>query len=110
MNTHLLGIILLVVAITIEACGQVLFKLAANSCGKAKISKTVLAAGCLAVEAIVWTGVLKCLDLSVAYPMGSLCFVAVLIASRLFLKEKVSLHRLLGVALILGGNVMVGLS
>ena len=110
MNNHLLGIILLVVAVSIEACGQVLFKLAANSCGRAKINKTTLAALCLACEAIIWTCVLKCLDLSVAYPMGSLCFVAVLIASRLVLKEKVSPKRLIGVALILGGNVMVGIS
>jgi multidrug transporter EmrE-like cation transporter len=106
----MLGMVLLLVAVTIEACGQVLFKLAAHSLGQAKASKTALAVFCLAIEAVIWTAVLKCLDLSVAYPMGSLCFVAVLIASRLLLKEKISLQRLVGVALILGGNVMVGLS
>ena len=65
---------------------------------------------CFAIEAVLWTMALRLLDVSVAFPAGSLCFVFVALLSRLWLQEQVGLERWIGVGLILGGVVVIGLS
>ena len=61
-----------------------------------------------AVEIGLYTVALTLIDVSVAFAMGSLSFVAVAVLSRLFLKERISLMRALGLLLILCGVVLMG--
>jgi drug/metabolite transporter (DMT)-like permease len=61
------------------------------------------------LEILLYTLVLHFLDVSVAFPVGSLCFVGVAVLSRLFLGEAVSRTRWLGVGLILAGSFWVAL-
>jgi drug/metabolite transporter (DMT)-like permease len=61
------------------------------------------------VEIALYTAALHFLDLSVAFPLGSLCFVGVAILSKLFLGETVGRIRWLGVGCILAGTVFVAL-
>jgi undecaprenyl phosphate-alpha-L-ara4N flippase subunit ArnE len=53
--------------------------------------------------------VLATLQLSLAYPMVSLGYVLVVLASRVLLKEPVSLARWAAVTLICAGVALVGL-
>ncbi len=48
------------------------------------------------IELFVWLRILSIAPLSLAYPLASLNFLGVVIASRIFLKEPVSKRRLLG--------------
>ena len=112
MSTKILGIVLLLLAVNIEAMAQLSLKQAATG-GTTRISHhawLTLGISCFVIEAIVWTLVLSMLDVSVAYPMGSLSFVAIAILSVLFLKEKITPERWLGVVCIIGGTVLVGLN
>jgi uncharacterized membrane protein len=56
---------------------------------------------------LVWLLVLSRLDLSAAYPMGSLNYVLITLCSALLLHEQVPLMRWMGTSLILGGIVVV---
>ena len=111
MNSKSLGFLLLLCATTIEALGQILLKKSALNESDPKKKNFYLVSGVslLAVEAIVWSNVLRLLDVSVAYPMGSLSFVSVTIFSWLLLKEKVVRERWLGVSLILCGTALLGI-
>lgn len=60
------------------------------------------------IELVVWLNLLSRVPLSLAYPLGSLNFCGVLLASRFLLGEPVSPRRWLGAALITLGVVVVG--
>lgn len=112
MNS-LFAILLVVCATTIEAGGQLCFKKKSTRSADGLLGSQIwLALGilCMAVEAVVWTTVLQNLNVSIAYPMGSLSFVMVLLMSRLFLKERIQKERWIGVVLILCGTVLLGLN
>ncbi|QRY81483.1 EamA family transporter [Pseudomonas sp. PDNC002] len=69
----------------------------------------LLAVACLGGGLLLWLGVLRRLEVGVAYPMLSLNFVLVtLVASRLF-GERIDTRHWLGVALIVGGVALLGL-
>lgn len=111
MDVRILGILLVILATSIEAAGQVLLKKSAITTNKSAARMWAVAGvACLVIEAIVWTIVLSKLDLSIAYPMGSLCFVMVVILSSIFLKEQIGKNRWAGVLLILSGTALLGLS
>jgi drug/metabolite transporter (DMT)-like permease len=57
-----------------------------------------------------WLYVLKHVDVSYAYPFISMGFVVVLFLSYLLFNESINLYRILGVALIIMGIVLVGKS
>jgi len=61
------------------------------------------------MQIVLWTLVLHRLEVSVAYPMDSLCFVGVALLSMLLLGEVVDRQRWLGVFCILSGTVLVAL-
>jgi undecaprenyl phosphate-alpha-L-ara4N flippase subunit ArnE len=108
-----LAILLIICATTIEATGQICFKKKSTRSADGDLgSQWWLAGGiaCMAIEAVVWTVVLQNLNVSIAYPMGSLSFVMVLLLSRIFLKERVQKDRWIGVALILCGTVLLALN
>ena len=62
------------------------------------------------IEFGVWIEILGHLPLSVAFPLESISYVTVLVASRLFLREAVPPRRWLGVGLICAGIVVLGIS
>lgn len=65
---------------------------------------------CFVVEGVCWTFALKKLEISLAYPISSLSLVVVVLLCLVLLNEKISFQRWLGVAMIVGGTVLVGAS
>jgi multidrug transporter EmrE-like cation transporter len=61
------------------------------------------------LQIFLWTLVLHRLDVSIAFPMDSLCFVGVALLSMTFLGEFVDRMRWLGVCCILAGTVILAL-
>lgn len=59
------------------------------------------------VEIVVWLRILSLVPLSIAFPIASLNFLAITLASRLWLGERVSAHRWVGAALVTAGVVLV---
>lgn len=62
-----------------------------------------------AIELDVWLAVLSRLPLSFAFPLASLNFCGILLASRFLLHEPVSKRRWWGAALITLGVILVGI-
>jgi multidrug transporter EmrE-like cation transporter len=62
------------------------------------------------LSSLVWLFILSKLPLSLAYPLVSMGYVLVLFFSWLLLREQVSLTRLLGVAVICLGVVLLAVS
>jgi drug/metabolite transporter (DMT)-like permease len=60
--------------------------------------------------AVFWLAVLSRVPLSLAYPILALSYFVVVVEARLFLRERVTWKRLLGVAVIVMGVVIVGMS
>jgi len=81
-------------------------RIAAGSSARAWISLGLLAYGC---EVLLYTLALHFLEVSVAFPLGSLCFVGVALLSRIFLGEAVGRVRWLGILCIIAGAVFVAL-
>ena len=108
MGARLIGILLVLCSTCFEAGGQLSLKTSALSHGTKKW--LVIGIICFALETVVWTFVLKRLDVSIAFPMSSMSFVVIALASQLILKEEVTAKRWAGVCFILCGTAMVGLS
>ena len=120
MSNHTLGLMLVMLAVMLEAFGQLCFKLSAhhNDHGthpigviRASIQNHWMLCGttCFLFEATLWTLALTKLPLSIAFPTGSISFVFVAVLSYLLLKEKVGRRRWIGISLILAGVVLVSL-
>ena len=60
-----------------------------------------------AVEIVVWVRILSLVPLAVAFPIASLNFIAITLASRIFLGERVTRRRWAGTGLICAGVVLV---
>lgn len=60
-----------------------------------------------AVEIIVWLRILSLVPLSIAFPIASLNYLAITLASRVLLGERVTAHRWAGAALVTAGVVLV---
>ena len=110
-NQKILGIGLVLLSVCIEALGQVALKKAAISPKDSFLYKSASASGILllAVEAVIWTMVLKLLDVSVAFPMGALSFVTTAIFSALLLRERIAVQRWLGIFTIVGGTALLSI-
>jgi len=65
---------------------------------------------CLAVGLIFWLVALSQAALSVVFVLGSMQYVLILIASRIFLDEKIDGRRFLGTLLIAAGIALVALA
>ncbi|PIQ90536.1 MAG: hypothetical protein COV71_03730 [Candidatus Omnitrophica bacterium CG11_big_fil_rev_8_21_14_0_20_41_12] len=59
---------------------------------------------------IIWSTILTKIDLSVAVPIASLSYILVPITSIIFLGEKVTVLRWVGILLVLAGVIFVSLS
>jgi multidrug transporter EmrE-like cation transporter len=65
---------------------------------------------CYGTSVCVWLAALSKAPVSTAYPMLSLGYVAVAVVSVLWLGESMSLPKVLGIALICGGVILVSRS
>lgn len=84
MSARPLGITCVLIAVLFEAFGQLALKRGAESAssqggGLAQVGRlwrhrvVIFGIACFVVEAILWTMALRLLDVSVAFPAGSLC-------------------------------------
>lgn len=67
-----------------------------------------LSAILLGCAMLAWLRVLQYVPVGVAYPMLSLNFIFIALAARRLWKEPISLRHWLGIALIVGGVVVMG--
>ncbi len=106
-----------------EAIGQILFKRGVDAldAGEAHFGRATLGlalrspaiiGGVLVhvVEFGIWLEILGRLPLSVAFPLESISYVTVLVATRVFLREAIPPRRWAGVGLICAGIVVLGVS
>ncbi len=61
------------------------------------------------IEAVLYTGALKYLDISTAYPLGALCFVMVTFLSHWLLNETITPKRWIGISFIMCGCILIAL-
>lgn len=114
-------ILLLALWTLCEVAGQIMFKrgIDAVDAGEAHFGfKTLRLALCSraiwggvlihGIEFVVWIEILGLLPLSVAFPLESISYVAVLIATRVFLREVVPARRWVGIGLICAGIAVLG--
>ncbi len=114
--------VLLIVAITMSVTGELLLKQGMNQVGGLSLHPSTIVAdlwrsftspfvllGFVAVfgGSIFWLSVISRVQLSFAYPMLSLGYILMMIASWLFLKEDVTAVRMAGVFVICVGVVLV---
>ncbi len=121
MSPRLVGLCYVTLAMLFEALGQLSFKIGADRANSQQGAvnflhyvwrQRVVALGIafFAVETVLWTMALRLLDVSLAFPAGSVSFVFIVVLSRLWLQEQIDPERWLGICLILGGVILVGLS
>ncbi|MTJ82352.1 MAG: EamA family transporter [Telmatospirillum sp.] len=106
MRTALIGVLLVLLCTILEGGAQLLLKKSSLDCGRRRLW---IAAGMVmfGTEAALYTVALQFLDVSTAYPIGSLSFVVVTLLSHWLLGEQVSRTRWTGVALIIAGAGLV---
>ena len=108
MVEAVLGISLVVVASIIEGVSQTLFKKSAL----VAVRKNRWVAGGVAlfvVQALIYTGALRFVEVSTAFPIGSIGFVVVALLSQRFLAEPVTGTRWTGVVLITLGVALLAI-
>lgn len=117
------SLILILIAISIAVCGQLTLKKTMSEVGVIEVStqvnyidkaKTVLkqpllyVGGCLYVLGmVVWLVVLSRVDLSFAYPMLSVSYVLIMVISAYMFHEPITLNRVIGTFLIIGGVIFI---
>ncbi len=100
------GIALVVASSTIEGFAQVCLKRSATVV-REKRRWLWLGIALFVLEALLYSGALRSLDISTAYPMGALSFVSVTLFSGWLLNEAISRKRWLGLGLIVCGAALV---
>ena len=120
MRGNILGLSFVLVVALLEAGGLTFFKRAAES-NKHGMRPLALLRGLwrdrrilfgivfFILAAILWTLTLSLLPVSIAFPAASISFVFVALFSLFFLGEQIKIKRWIGIALILGGVILVGL-
>jgi len=102
------GMFLIILCALIEGVAQTCLKKSTLSAGSRLgwISGGVIL---FAAEAGLYTYALQWIDISTAYPLGALCFVAVAILSRWLLAESITPQRWMGIGLIMAGCTLIAL-
>jgi drug/metabolite transporter (DMT)-like permease len=117
------GIPLIILAVMLGAIGQVVMKRGMQLYGQVsatsvwsqlipilKTPQVAIGLLCYAVSAVLWIAVVSNVDLSLAYPMVSLAYVFVFLASWLLLGEHISMLRLIGLLIIVSGVIVISRS
>jgi undecaprenyl phosphate-alpha-L-ara4N flippase subunit ArnE len=106
MSEPAFGILLVALCATIEGFAQVFLKKSAMSVSRWRLWAS-LSVVTFVLQALVYTKALSLLDVSIAYPLGSLSFIAVIVLSKWLLQERVTRMRWVGVCFILLGVALV---
>jgi undecaprenyl phosphate-alpha-L-ara4N flippase subunit ArnE len=106
MSATTFGLMLVLICALIEGIAQIFLKKSVLSHDR-RIAWVAAGVTLFALQAVIYTGALWFLELSVAFPVSSLSFVAVVVLSQWLLQETVSKMRWLGVGLILLGTSLV---
>ena len=101
-----IGVGLVLVCALVEGFAQVCLK-KSSLIGSGKLAWISLGVGFFCIEALLYSIALQWLDISVAYPLGALSFLAVSGFSRWLLKESLDARRIAGLGLIVIGCAMV---
>lgn len=119
------GLLLLIPAILLSTTGELFFKMGMNRIGgfafnpaavrqvlPRVIRNPFIWIGFIGfgLGAVFWLGVLSRVPLSLAYPILALSYFVVVVEAWLFLHERVTWQRFLGVLVIVVGVLIVGLS
>src|SRR5258705_12249775 len=103
MSSTTFGVMLVLVCAFIEGLAQIFLKKSVLASGRGilwVIAGTVL----FMLQAVIYAGALWFLDLSVAFPVSSLSFVAVVVLSQWLLQETVGRMGWIGVGLVMIGT------
>jgi drug/metabolite transporter (DMT)-like permease len=106
MNSTALGVLLVVVSTMVEGFGQTFLKKSALDAAR-RHHWILLGIVVLIVEVLLYSGALRFLAVSTAFPITSLSFVMVTLLSRWLLGESVTPLRWAGVGLILIGTSLI---
>lgn len=109
-------ILLFMLSIGCDVSGQVFFKLGAHHEPgpgthpvRAALTNKWLMAGLVTygLESMVWLKILAAVPVSIAFPIASLNFLGVVLASRYLLKEHIEMRQWLGAGLVTLGVAVV---
>jgi drug/metabolite transporter (DMT)-like permease len=106
MSPIAFGVLLVVVSTMVEAFGQIFLKQSSLD-AKRRLRWILLGVLVLMVEIVLYSGALRFLAVSTAFPITSLSFVMVTLLSRWLLGEEVAPLRWVGVGLILVGTSLI---
>ncbi|HET7365023.1 MAG TPA: EamA family transporter [Burkholderiales bacterium] len=106
MTASALGVLLIIVSGVIEGVAQVCFKKSALA-PQAKLFWVGAGIALFAAQAGMYTGGLQFVEVSTAFPITSVGFVAVAVLSQRFLGEPVTRARWIGIALIVIGVALL---
>jgi multidrug transporter EmrE-like cation transporter len=117
------GIPLILVAVLLGAVGQIIMKRGMQIYGEVsagsvwgqlvpilKVPQVLIGFLCYGLSSVFWIAVVSNVDLSLAYPMVSLAYVIVFLASWLFLGEQISAIRIAGLVIIVAGVIVISRS
>jgi len=117
------GIPLILLAVALGATGQIVMKRGMQIYGEVsaasvwtqlipilKVPQVFIGFVCYGISAVLWIAVVSNVDLSLAYPMVSLAYVIVFVASWLLLGEQISALRLVGLLIIVAGVLVISRS
>ncbi len=103
------GLLFLLCTVTCTVLGQVLMKKGITVNGAVSLKNIftnpflLIGVSAYVASFIFWLNVLKLVPLSKAYPFSSISYVAIILASAIFLNERITVGKLIGVALICAG-------
>ena len=106
MSAATFGVLLMGVCVTFEGFAQISLKLSA----RAPHRRALWLAASLAlfvVAAVIYSGALRVLNVSVAYALDALGFVSVAALSQVLLRERIAPIRWLGIVLIVIGASLI---
>ena len=106
MSATAFGVLLVVVSTMVEGFGQIFLKKSALELDRRRFW-ILLGVAVLIVEVLLYSGALRFLAVSTAFPLTSLSFVMVTLLSRWLLGERVAPLRWFGVGLILVGTGLI---
>ena len=102
MSATLIGTLLVLVCAGVEGLAQISLKQSTRQPGR-RPRWIAVGVALFAVEAVLYTAALQRLDVSIAYSLGALSFVAVALGSAWLLGESLPVARWLGIVCILAG-------
>jgi drug/metabolite transporter (DMT)-like permease len=106
MTAVTIGVLLVIACGIIEGVAQVFFKKSALAPARRRFW---IGAGValFIFQALIYTGALRFVEVSTAFPIGSISFVIIAILSQKFLGEPVTRARWIGVGLIIVGVTLL---